>query len=147
MAYIESNIQRQMNTYAAIRQVGGLDCIRDVYVCASPTTTTFWYVGKVALAGVTEEQSVARQLNLIEEHATRLRPVELGRAFGTISVYTAPGDSESQVADNVQSLKLMPRYAEGCETVSPKECGFFCEVVTNMGIGFSVERAPDGSIL
>eukprot|EP00545_Synedropsis_sp_CCMP1620_P005865 CAMPEP_0119003300 /NCGR_PEP_ID=MMETSP1176-20130426/484_1 /TAXON_ID=265551 /ORGANISM="Synedropsis recta cf, Strain CCMP1620" /LENGTH=242 /DNA_ID=CAMNT_0006954889 /DNA_START=38 /DNA_END=766 /DNA_ORIENTATION=+ len=153
MAYIESNIQRQMNTYKGIRESGASveDCVRDVYARAAPQTTC-WYIGKVAFTsgtGVTEQQAVAYQLNLIEEHATRLRPVELGRAFGRIEFYTAPGDSELDVSNvsNQIALTRMPRYAEGCENVSLKEAGFFCEVVTNQGIGFGVERALDGSCL
>jgi hypothetical protein len=151
MAYIEKNIQRQMNTYLAIRESGASvdDCVRDVYARAAPQTTC-WYIGKVAFTSgtdVTEQQAITRQLNLIEEHATRLRPVELGRAFGRIEIYTAPGDSEMLVADDKLNLTRMPRYAEGCEDVSLKEAGFFCEVVTNQGIGFGVERALDGKLL
>jgi hypothetical protein len=151
MAYIEKNIQRQMNTYLAIRESGASvdDCVRDVYARAPPQTTC-WYIGKVAFTSgtdVTEQQAITRQLNLIEEHATRLRPVELGRAFGRIEIYTAPGDSEMLVADDKLALTRMPRYAEGCEDVSLKEAGFFCEVVTNQGIGFGVERDLDGSLL
>lgn len=151
MAYLEKNIQRQMNTYTAIRQSGASieDCIRDVYARAAPQTTC-WYIGKIAFTsgtGVSEKQAIARQLNLIEEHATRLRPVELGRAFGRTEIYTAPGDSEIAVSQNQEPLLRMPRYAEGCEDVTLQEIGFFCEVVTNRGIGFGVERALDGSLL
>ena len=177
MAYIQVNIQRQMDTYAAIRDVGGVDCVRDVYVvksCTSspvdvavnadisaaadatavPQKSKFWYVGKIALAGVSEAQAIARQWNLIEEHAARLRPVELGRSFGELQIFVAPGDSELQVQNNLQRL-VEPPVPRGrrllgdmtIESVLPSECGFLCEVVTNMGVGFHVERAPDGSIM
>lgn len=161
MAYIQVNIQRQMDTYSAIRNVGGLDCVRDVYVSsplvlAAPSlqkqqaTKLFWYVGKLALAGVSVEEAIARQRNLIEEHAARLRPVELGRSFGELEFFIAPGDSETRVENNLQRLELVPRVRLDdidVETVARTECGFLCEVVTSMGVGFHVERAPDGSIL
>lgn len=147
MAYIETNIQRQMNTYAAIRNIDAVDCIRDVYVRAAPQSTC-WYVGKLAFCGTTEETAIVRQLNLIQEHACRLRPVELGRAFGRLDVYTAPADSEDDVASNTVALKRMPASTSNDDD-EPKltECGFLCEVVTNQGTGFRVERAPDGGIL
>jgi hypothetical protein len=154
MAYIQVNIQRQMDTYSAIRNVGGTECVRDVYV-SSPSASLqpsklFWYVGKIALAGVSVEEAIARQRNLIEEHAARLRPVELGRSFGELQFFIAPGDSETQVEDNLQRLEPVPRVRLDeivLDTLARTECGFLCEVVTSMGVGFHVERAPDGSLL
>jgi hypothetical protein len=146
MAYVQENIQRQMNTYAAIRDIGGAECARDVYARAPPSTQC-WYIGKLAFTSGTTSSEVAlsRQWNLVEEHATRLRPVELGRSFGRIELYTAPADSELQVAENQIPLTRIPRVPS--EQVSLREIGFYCEVVTNQGIGFCANRAPDGSLL
>jgi hypothetical protein len=47
MAYIQPNIDRQMNTYSQIRQVGGLECVSDVYARNSKQSQ-FWFIGKVA---------------------------------------------------------------------------------------------------
>ena len=94
------------------------------------------------------QQAVARQFNLIEEHATRLRPVELGRAFGSCEVWVAPGDTEQELSNNNPNIRLekMERYADGCEDVSSKEVGLNLEVVTNRGAGFFVERNEDGMV-
>lgn len=47
MAYIQPNIDRQMKTYSQIRQVGGLECVSDVYA-RNPKQSQFWFIGKVA---------------------------------------------------------------------------------------------------
>jgi hypothetical protein len=47
MAYIRPNIDRQMNTYSQIRQVGGLECVSDVYARNS-NQSQFWFIGKLA---------------------------------------------------------------------------------------------------
>jgi hypothetical protein len=146
MAYIQTNIQRQMNTYQQIRQVS-LDSIRDVYV-RQPRTRTFWYIGKVAMAGVSLEQAMGRQANLMEEHATRLRPVELGRSFGNLEYFVAPGDSELACTKGTVDLipVLITKDEEGFKTVPLKAVGFYCEVVTNQGIGLHIEREMDGTV-
>lgn len=146
MAYIQTNIQRQMNTYQQIRQVS-LDSIRDVYV-RQPRTRTFWYIGKVAMAGVSLEQAMGRQANLMEEHATRLRPVELGRSFGNLEYFVAPGDSELACTKGTVDLipVLITKDEGGFKTVPLKAVGFYCEVVTNQGIGLHIEREMDGTV-
>eukprot|EP00978_Attheya_sp_CCMP212_P024035 scaffold74861_cov52-Attheya_sp.AAC.2 len=149
MAYIRENIARQMETYQKIRKGGGIDCINDVYA-RDPKRPQFWFIGKVArcTGTVTLNQAIARQLNLIEEHATRIRPVELGRCFKKLQIWTAPADSELEMSNNNPSIRLdlMQRYVEGCEDVDPIEVGFGAELVTNEGMGFYIERNNDGMV-
>jgi hypothetical protein len=87
-------------------------------------------------------EAVNRQWNLLEEHIVRLRPVELGRSFGSIEFWTAPGDSELACANNEIQLQPIEKQSE---SVSVKEVGANLEVVTNKGMGFFVERSVDGS--
>lgn len=105
----------------------------------STTLCIFAHAGTVSA-----EQAVNRQWNLLEEHIVRLRPVELGRSFGSIEFWTAPGDSELDCAN--YSVELQPVDKQQSQ-VSAKEVGCNLQVVTNQGVGFFVERAEDGSIL
>mmetsp|Transcript_21071 Transcript_21071/g.31975 ORF Transcript_21071/g.31975 Transcript_21071/m.31975 type:complete len:220 (-) Transcript_21071:131-790(-) len=155
MAYIEKNIARQMDTYANIREVGGLECVRDVYARAAPQEEC-WFIGKVAFTSgtVTIEAALHRQWNLLQEHASRLRPVELGRAFGRLEIYIAPGDSELLVSKDELPLTLVARPTapldeENSKTSAVKlfEVGFHTEVVTDQGVGFRVKRAFNGDVL
>ena len=69
----------------------------------------------------------------------RLRPVELGRSFGSIEFWTAPGDSEVACANNEIPLQPVQKQLLST-TVNAKEVGANLEVVTNKGEGFKVER-------
>ena len=91
------------------------------------------------------EQAVNRQWNLLEEHVVRLRPVELGRSFGSIQFWTAPGDSELECANNWIDLQRVEK--KNASQVSLQEVGCNLEVVTNKGVGFYVERADDGTVM
>jgi len=154
MAYTQENIHRQMNTYESIRDVGGLECVRDVYARNAPQQECF-FIGKLAFTSgtVTEEAAIHRQWNLLQEHASRLRPVELGRAFGRLEIYTAPGDSELAVSQNEVPLTRMTRPLVDDEADHPNrdislmEIGFLSEVVTDRGVGFRVRRAPNGDLM
>jgi hypothetical protein len=77
---------------------------------------------------------VARQFNLLEEHACRIRPVELGRCFGKLDMFAAPGDTE------------LPRSCEGSKDVPLLEIGLNLDIVTNHGAGFFVTRNEDGVV-
>lgn len=48
MAYIKRNIDRQYSQYTQIREVGGVECVTDVYAKSLKQPTTFWFAGKVA---------------------------------------------------------------------------------------------------
>ena len=153
MAFIRPNISRQMDHYLNIRNIGGLDAVNDVYA-RDPSTNIFWFVGKVArcTGTVSLKLAVQRQWNLIEEHATRLRPIELGRKFGSLELWTALGDSELHIANQIANydMEQIERYENGVcdESVVRKiEVGFNCEVVTNQGEGFRVERTNEGGPL
>mmetsp|Transcript_42017 Transcript_42017/g.63417 ORF Transcript_42017/g.63417 Transcript_42017/m.63417 type:complete len:185 (+) Transcript_42017:155-709(+) len=109
--------------------------------------TYIYYAKKIGI--VTINQCIARQLNLIEEHATRVRPIELGRSFGNIEIWVAPGDTEFQMSQNDPNIVLtkMARYVDGCENIPNDQVGFVAEVVTNHGEGFRVVRnGKDGTV-
>lgn len=97
---------------------------------------------------VSKEAAVARQYNLLEEHACRIRPVELGRCFGKLDLYSAPGDTELPNSQNDPTTRLlrMPRYCEGAESVPLLELGVNLEMVTNQGLGFFIIRTEDGVV-
>jgi hypothetical protein len=151
MAYIQKNIQRQMNTYQAIRDVGGSEAIVDVYAQSPLLPNQFWYIGKLArtTGTVTLQDAVLRQLVMMEEHASRLRPIELGRSFGKLQFWVAPGDSELGCSEGRVELVRVDRHAgyDSSSRPSLKEVGFLPEVVTNQGVGFCIERNPDGTCI
>ena len=149
MAYTEENVKRAALTFQSIRKVGGSSCTNDMYARNS-ASNQFWYIGKVARCDgtVTLRQAVSKQWNMMEEHACRLRPIELGREFGSLEIWAGRGDSEleySQDLDNCNLLK-MNRFVD-VEGVSNKEIGLMLEVVTNEGIGFVIERDDDGRVV
>jgi hypothetical protein len=91
MRYIHRIVQRQNQNFIAIQQAGGKEVVNDVYV-RDPSTQVFWFVGKVArVSDVSLAQCIARQWNLIETHASNLRPLELFPARGSLEIWTAPG--------------------------------------------------------
>ena len=161
VAYTNENILRQLRYYNNIRQVGGDDCIMDVYArdpnLASTASTTltnvddgkdtlvrYCFVGKVArcTGTVSPEYAIARQYNLLEEHACRIRPVELGRCFGHVELFMAPGNTELLLSTNDPTIRLqkVPRYIEGVEQVALLEIGLNLEIVMNQGAGFCIYR-------
>lgn len=92
------------------------------------------------------EEAIHRQWNLLEEHVVRLRPVELGRSFGKVQFWTAPGDSELACSNNEVALERVEKNSDA-SSVNVKEVGCNLEVVTNKGVGFFVERAANGAIV
>jgi len=172
MAYIESNIRRSASTFLSIRSVGGVECTNDVYV-RDPDATTgptadddaaqvssqFFYVGKIARCDgtvPTPTLAVARAWNLIEEHACRLRPVELGRGYGRLEMWVSKGRGDQELemslagvgdGDEDMALVKMERVVEGSEGVGLSEVGFMAEVVTNRGQGLFIIRDGDGKVV
>ncbi|KAL9184349.1 hypothetical protein ACHAXT_002435 [Thalassiosira profunda] len=153
VAYTQENILRQLRYYNDIRKVGGRDCVQDLYVRdpnSSGDNTRYWFAGKVArcTGTVSPERAIARQFNLLEEHATRIRPVELGRYFGSLEFYAAPGDTEMLTSQNDPGIRLekVRRSAEGAEEVALLEVGLNLEIVTNQGLGFCIVRTEDGVV-
>jgi len=120
----------------------------DIYA-RDADTNVFWFAGKVArISDVSIAKAVARQYPLIEEHAARLRPVELYTKNGLLQLWIAPGDSELDVAYNrptVQFIK-MERAAEveGADQVKNGEVGFQGERYEGGEDGFRNQRTEDG---
>jgi len=165
MAYIESNVRRSASTFQSIRLVGGVECSNDVYA-RDPNAEIaqgcqYFYVGKVARCDGTVpnlKMAVARVWNLIEEHACRLRPVELGRGFGRLEVWVSKvGDRELEMTltgnegsienDDEMGLVQMDRFVVGSEGVGLSEVGFMAEFVTNKGVGLSIRRDEEGRVI
>ena len=155
VAYSNENILRQQRYYNDIRKAGGSDCVQDVYVKDPGTTDNvnnirYWYVGKVArcTGTVSSELAIARQINLLEEHATRIRPVELGRHFGSLEFYAAPGDTELLATQNDPSVRIqkVSKDVEGSEDVPLLEVGLDLSIVTNQGQGLFIIRTEDGIV-
>ena len=97
---------------------------------------------------MSKEAAVVRQFNLLEEHACRIRPVELGRCFGKLDMYAAPGDSELKTSQNDVTIRLvkMPRNLKGAEKVPLLEVGLNLDIVTNEGAGFFIIRTENGVV-
>jgi len=154
-AYCNENILRQQRYYNDIRKAGGTDCVQDVYVKDPGTAEDvdnirYWYVGKVArcTGTVSSELAIARQINLLEEHATRIRPVELGRHFGSLEFYAAPGDTELLLTQNNPSVRIqkVSKEVKGSESVPLLEVGLDLSIVTNQGQGLFIIRTEDGIV-
>eukprot|EP00980_Cylindrotheca_fusiformis_P008860 scaffold1888_cov120-Cylindrotheca_fusiformis.AAC.30 len=146
MTYEPRNLIRQHEHFHAIRSVGGKDMTNDVYL-RDPKTDVFWYIGKVArVSDVTLEKAVSRQWHMIERHGTNLRPVELWPHRGKLEIWTAPGDSELEVAYNRPSCNFqkMHRQVEGASKVKSHTIGFQGEVYQKGEDGFRTWRTDDG---
>jgi len=105
MTYVPRNVKRQHENFVAIRQAGGKELTNDAYAryCGSfdDDSQVFWFVGKVArVSGVSVEDCVNRQRDLIKAHAAQLRPIELFPNRHALELWIAPGDSELDVAYN-----------------------------------------------
>lgn len=156
MKYNEYNLMRQNKHFIAIRAAGGSEMTNDIYA-RDPDTDVFWFVGKVArISDVSLEKAVARQYPLIEEHSARLRPLELFDKNGLLELWSAPGDSELDVAYNRPHVIFvkMPRAHElleeegGAEgSVRNVEVGFQGELYESGEEGFRTQRKQDGSPL
>ena len=150
MRYIEFNIGRQHRNFVDIRTAGGPEMTLDVY-SRKPGDDVFWFTGKVArVSDVAPEQAVARQWSLIETHAARLRPIELYPSRGKLELWTAPGDSELDVAYNrptVQfvQMKRPEEGVEGLDAIKPGFVGFQGEIYEGGEEGFRTWRNDDGT--
>jgi len=144
MTYEPRNLARQSKNFFAIRGVGGKDTVNDIYV-QEPETDIFWFIGKIARAGVSLEKAVARQYPMIERHGCNLRPVELMSHWGKLDLWAAPGDSELDVAYNRPSCEFqkIEREVEGARTVKSNAIGFQGESYENEEDGFRTWRNDD----
>lgn len=149
MRYVEFNVSRQNKNFAAIRAAGGVELTNDVYIQDPFKPSIFWFVGKVArVSDVSIEKAVARQYGLIEEHAARLRPVELYPKNGELNIYCAPGDSEMDVAYNRAHIKFIKMEredaVEGAMEVKNVMVGYQGELYDEGEEGFRSERTEEG---
>jgi hypothetical protein len=148
MRYTEFNIMRQNQNFVAIREAAGPELTHDIYV-RDPSESTFWFVGKVArVSDVPIDKAVARQYPLIEEHAVRLRPLEFHTKKGRLEIWSAPGDSEMDVAYNRPHVKFTKmkkaQDVPNADAVRNKEVGFQGELYINGEEGFRTTRTDDG---
>jgi len=149
MRYIGFNVERQNKNFAAIRAAGGVELTNDIFIRDPFKPSLFWFVGKVArISDVPVEKAVARQYGLIEEHAARLRPAELYPKNGELDIYSAPGDSEMDVAYNrahIRFIKMERSDAvEGAMEVKNVMVGFQGELYDDGEDGFRSERTEEG---
>lgn len=148
MKYLERNVMRQHQHFCDIRQAGGKELTNDVYA-REPSSNVYWFVGKVArVSDIPLEQAVARQWSLIEQHAANLRPIELYPHRGQLELYTAPGDSELEVAYNRPSIvfEKWNKDAISDNNVKIKNImvGFSGEVYEQNEEGFRTWRTEEG---
>ena len=161
MKYEPRIVQQSQQTFLAIRQAGGKEMTNDVYVRDPTERDVFWYTGKIArVSDVSLEECVHRLYPLIERHSCHLRPLELyphRGGNGTLEVYTAPGDSELEVAYNRPTLQ-MQRFVHSKEWQFNREnpdskypthvkasmVGFQGEVYQQGEDGFRTWRTEDG---
>ena len=146
MEYIPRNLVRASENFKNIRGVGGKDMTNDIYV-RQPDSDVFWYTGKVArVSDISLEKSIARQWHMIERHATNLRPIELWPHRGKLEIWTAPGDSEMDVAYNRPTccFQKMEREIDGASKVRNHSIGFQGEVYQQGEEGFRTWRTDDG---
>jgi hypothetical protein len=93
------------------------------------------------------EQAVARQWSLIEQHAANLRPIELYPHRGQLQLYTAPGDSELEVAYNRPSIvfeKMNKDAIDDNVKIKNIMVGFSGEVYEQNEEGFRTWRTDEG---
>lgn len=145
MKYVPRNVMRQNQHFLAIRDAGGKELTNDVYV-REPKSSIFWFAGKVArVSDVSLEDAVARQWPLIEQHAANLRPLELYPHRGVLEVWTAPGDSELEVAYNRPSIVFTKMSREGANKgIKNSMVGFQGEMYEPGEEGFRTCRTEDG---
>jgi hypothetical protein len=121
-------LRQAVLTFDRIRKMNGKVTSNDVYI-RSPlnSTTTFWFVGKVAFehdCGSLDDEfyggvvACLSQKRLILEYSMHhLRPQNLGGKFAsTLELWLAPPDSEMDVAQNKVSLQRVMGSASDLPT-------------------------------
>jgi len=157
MQYTPTNMKRSHDTYAEIQKIDSdhRNAISDIYL-RDPSTNIFWFIGKTIRTrgtGVTVQDSVARQWNLLEEHGARLRPNELAKFLGKeeLELWAAPGNSEIDVAyyrPEIMFTKIdrptTDAYKELVKGVRTVEVGYEGEVYMEDEAGFRTTRDDEG---
>jgi hypothetical protein len=148
MKYSERNVKRSHENFLSLRNIGGKDVCNDVYAKSPREKEEVWYVGKIAkISDVSLEDCIARQWNVIEQHACSLRPIELYPHRGNLELWTAPGDTELDVAYNRPEVKMtkMEKYEVTPQQLKNNLMGFQGEVYQEGEEGFRSWRKTDGS--
>lgn len=152
MRYEPQNLKRLSQQFLGIRSAGGKELCSDIYV-REPKSEVFWYTGKVArISTVSVEQAITRTWPAIEAHAANLRPVDLFPSRGQLEIWSAPGDSELEVAYNRPTMALVKhvRPAKGSadpylfKTIALNSVGFQGEVYQQGEDGFRTWRNDEG---
>lgn len=144
MAYEPRIVKRAYETFHAIRGAGGKETTNDVYVRGPVEKDVFWYTGKVArVSDVSLEDCIQRLYPMIERHACHLRPKELYPHRGNLDVWTAPGDSEMEVAYNRASIRLEQFLQIGEKRYKAKGSTYPSHIKASM-VGFQGEVYQDG---
>jgi hypothetical protein len=146
MKYLPRNVVRQNQHFVDIREAEGPT--NDIYV-RDGTNEIFWFCGKVArVSDISLEECVARQWPLIEQHAANLRPLELSPKKGVLEIWTAPGDSELDIAYNRPEVVMqkMNRDVEPSSGTKIRNMlvGFQGEIYDQGEDGFRTWRTEDG---
>lgn len=143
MKYVPRNVVRQNQHFVDIREAEGPT--NDIYV-RDGTNEIFWFCGKVArVSDISLETCVARQWALIEQHAANLRPLELSPKKGVLQIWTAPGDSELDIAYNRPEV-VMQRMERIVDQPKIRNIfvGFQGEIYDQGEDGFRTWRTEDG---
>jgi hypothetical protein len=153
MQYNQRNCLRQQGHYKMIREIADPDLYHDIYA-GNPRDTSgvVWFIGKAArVSDVSVVHCIQRQWNLIVKHAINLRPMDLYTAKNEMELWTAPGDSELEVAYNRPDLILQKidkpndnEEATAIANIPNIMVGFQGEVYDAGEPGFRTWRLPDG---
>lgn len=125
-------------------------CSRDIYVRLS-SSDTFWFVGKINhKSSVTPVDAVSFYGALIIEYSKSLRPTDLagkGRALSDLQLWTARGNSEMDIVQNIGNLERVEFAAveDASLNVVSEDIGFEPEIYMNGEMGFRVKRDANGS--
>lgn len=125
-------------------------CSRDIYVRPS-NSQIFWFIGKINhKSSVTAVSAVNFYSALIIEYSKALRPLELagkGRAISDLQIWTARGNSEMDIVQNIGMLERVEFSAvdDASLNVVSEDIGFEPEIYMNGEMGFRVTRHSNGA--
>ena len=125
-------------------------CSKDIYVRLS-NSDTFWFVGKINhISKLEANDAVNYYCPLIVEYAKALRPQDLagkGKAISDLQVWTAKGNSEMDVVQNIGTLERISFTATDGAPLGlvSDDIGFEPEIYMNGEMGFRVRRDNDGA--
>ena len=148
MLYNPRNVQRSTQTFRALSEANAPGV--DVYGYGrdgSDSEGTFWYLGKVnCVSDVGIGKAVARQYDLICQHAANLRPLDLFAAVSNdeLELWTTTLDSEMDVAYNRPStiFTKIERSDDDISSIKNTHVGFLGEYYENGEEGFRTLRHP-----